>query len=147
MSQCISLMLDVPDVNATLDWYVPLGFTVNDTYEKDGCSLSWASRLSQSIGSKIALFVGLIFVVLAPMQTGDAAHISKDKTPQPIAPVVSAGTGLLLEPALTLPEFTPLEFEGVPIVADLPQLESRRLCRFHAQSEALDKVGFPVALR
>jgi hypothetical protein len=37
---------------------------------------------------------------------------AKDKVPKLIAPAVSTGTGLLLEPALTLPEFTREKFEA-----------------------------------
>lgn len=36
-------MIHVPDVKATLDWYVALGFRVNATHEEAGCGLDWAS--------------------------------------------------------------------------------------------------------
>ena len=42
----------------------------------------------------------------------DAAEIPETKPPRLIAPAVSTGTGLLLEPALTLPEFTREKFEA-----------------------------------
>lgn len=40
----------------------------------------------------------------------DAAEPPADRSPKLIAPAVSTGTGLLLEPALTLPEFTREKF-------------------------------------
>lgn len=46
------------------------------------------------------------FVGASSTQGEESAAAAKDKSPKPIAPAVSTGTGLLLEPALTLPEFT-----------------------------------------
>ena len=35
-------MIHVPDVRATVDWYISIGFTVTDTYDDDGEGLSFA---------------------------------------------------------------------------------------------------------
>ena len=48
--------------------------------------------------------LGALFCAAAPV--GSPAN----RSPQLIAPAVSTGTGLLLEPALTLPEFTREKF-------------------------------------
>ena len=58
--------------------------------------------------SDIARVVGLCWILLPPLQA--AVGPTKDKAPKLIAPAVSNGTGLLLEPALTLPEFTREKF-------------------------------------
>jgi hypothetical protein len=47
-----------------------------------------------------------LLAAVATVQAGDSDGGKKDNAPKPIAPAVSIGTGLLLEPALTLPEFT-----------------------------------------
>jgi len=41
MSQTIVPMIHVPDVSATVDWYVSIGFTVLRQNEEDG-ELNWA---------------------------------------------------------------------------------------------------------
>ena len=56
------------------------------------------------------LLVLLLLTVTAPVHAGDAVEPVKDGTVKLIAPAVSTGTGLLLEPALTLPEFTREKF-------------------------------------
>ena len=51
----------------------------------------------------------LLFVAPPVIHAADADKLAndvKDDSQLPIAPAVSTGTGLLLEPALTLPEFT-----------------------------------------
>ena len=58
--------------------------------------------------SDIACVVGLCWTLLPSLQA--AVGPTKDKAPKLIAPAVSTGTGLLLEPALTLPEFTREKF-------------------------------------
>jgi uncharacterized glyoxalase superfamily protein PhnB len=42
MSQSVIPMLHVPDVRATADWYVSIGFALARTYEEDG-EMNWAS--------------------------------------------------------------------------------------------------------
>jgi hypothetical protein len=59
--------------------------------------------------------VNLLLVLFFPASTSpvlaaDAADSARDNGPKLIAPAVSLGTGLLLEPALTLPEFTREKF-------------------------------------
>ena len=56
------------------------------------------------------LLVLLFLVVAAPSRAVEAIEPVKDGTVKLIAPAVSTGTGLLLEPALTLPEFTREKF-------------------------------------
>lgn len=61
----------------------------------------------------VACLFGLAFVsTLLPAGPAESAEPAKDNGPKLIAPVVSTGTGLLLEPALTLPEFTREKFEA-----------------------------------
>ena len=57
-----------------------------------------------TVASLIVLF---LLAVAAPVRAA-----ATDKTAKLIAPAVSTGTGLLLEPALTLPEFTREKFEA-----------------------------------
>jgi hypothetical protein len=57
------------------------------------------------------LFTLLFLVVAASVHAADTNESARDDSPQLIAPAVSTGTGLLLEPALTLPEFTREKFE------------------------------------
>jgi hypothetical protein len=52
----------------------------------------------------------LFLVVAAPSHAAEAVASVKNGTVKLIAPAVSTGTGLLLEPALTLPEFTREKF-------------------------------------
>lgn len=47
---------------------------------------------------------------MPPVVAADASGSARDDGPKLIAPAVSLGTGLLLEPALTLPEFTREKF-------------------------------------
>ncbi len=63
---------------------------------------------------KIVFPVLCLLLALLPGRTpwwaADAAEPAADQAPKLIAPAVSTGTGLLLEPALTLPEFTREKF-------------------------------------
>jgi hypothetical protein len=52
----------------------------------------------------------LLLTVVAPGFADEAIATGKKGAAKPIAPAVSTGTGLLLEPALTLPEFTREKF-------------------------------------
>jgi hypothetical protein len=38
-------MVHVPDVKATVAWYVSIGFAVRATHEQPGCPMDWASLL------------------------------------------------------------------------------------------------------
>jgi len=67
----------------------------------DTCSLSGTAR---------NLLILLFLAVAAPVHAGDEVAPAQDKALELIAPAVSTGTGLLLEPALTLPEFTREKF-------------------------------------
>ena len=58
----------------------------------------------------VALLVLLALVIAVTSQAADAVEPVKGGTNNLIAPAVSTGTGLLLEPALTLPEFTREKF-------------------------------------
>lgn len=72
----------------------------NDPKESKACSWLYRRHLAQS-------FVILLLALLATRSAiGDAAS----EPVKPISPAVSTGTGLLLEPALTLPEFTHEKF-------------------------------------
>jgi hypothetical protein len=55
-------------------------------------------------------FVLLLFALSATVGAQERVEPTKDKDLKLIAPAVSTGTGLLLEPALTLPEFTREKF-------------------------------------
>ena len=57
------------------------------------------------------LLIVLLLTVAAPVHAGEAVESAHDKPLKLIAPAVSMGTGLLLDPALTLPEFTREKFE------------------------------------
>jgi len=48
----------------------------------------------------------LLFTTSLAFGAGDDAKAAKNSEPKPVPPAVSLGTGLLLEPALTLPDFT-----------------------------------------
>ena len=76
-------------------------------------SASNKSNVGTEVGSCIVrnLLVLLLLVVSAPVRAADTAEPATDKSLKLIAPAVSTGTGLLLEPALTLPEFTREKFE------------------------------------
>ena len=52
----------------------------------------------------------LFLSLAAPVHAGEVVEPAKEESPELIAPAVSTGTGLLLEPALTLPEFTREKF-------------------------------------
>jgi hypothetical protein len=56
------------------------------------------------------VFVAILASWISTTDAADAAAGTGDKRPELIAPAVSTGTGLLLEPALTLPEFTREKF-------------------------------------
>ncbi len=56
----------------------------------------------------VARLTALQLILAVPLQAADKP--AKVQPPKPIAPAVSTGTGLLLEPALTLPEFTREKF-------------------------------------
>lgn len=56
------------------------------------------------------LLVLFFLTPTGPVRAADAVDSAQDKGPKLIAPAVSTGTGLLLEPALTLPEFTREKF-------------------------------------
>lgn len=60
----------------------------------------------------VSVFVFLLGLLLVgtPGRAADAEQQPVDKSPKLIAPAVSTGTGLLLEPALTLSEFTREKF-------------------------------------
>jgi hypothetical protein len=62
--------------------------------------------------SRIAagLFTLLFLALAAPVRAGEVVEPAKDEVPELIAPAMSTATGLLLEPALTLPEFTREKF-------------------------------------
>jgi hypothetical protein len=53
---------------------------------------------------------GWLLASVSTGRTDDPPPAKKDKAPKPIAAAVATGTGLLLEPALTLPEFTREKF-------------------------------------
>lgn len=57
---------------------------------------------------RFVLLTGLVLAMSASSEVAD--NSAKDKSPKLIPPAVSTGTGLLLEPALTLPEFTREKF-------------------------------------
>ena len=57
-----------------------------------------------------ALLILLLLAVSAPVDAGDAVEPAQDNALKLIAPAVSTGTGLLLQPVLTLPEFTTEKF-------------------------------------
>jgi hypothetical protein len=61
-------------------------------------------------GTVAGLLGLLLLAVSPPVQAADASDPAKDESSNLIAPAVSLGTGLLLEPALTLPEFTREKF-------------------------------------
>jgi hypothetical protein len=70
-------------------------------------------RIGIAASDTVALrnVLGLLFVAaVAPIRAGDTVEPAKDKS-ELIAPAASTGTGLLLQPALTLPEFTREKFE------------------------------------
>lgn len=52
----------------------------------------------------------LLLALSAPVRAGDAIEPGEARAPNLIAPAASTGTGLLLQPALTLPEFTREKF-------------------------------------
>lgn len=56
------------------------------------------------------VFVAILALWVSTSRAADAAARKEEKRPALIAPAVSTGTGLLLEPALTLPEFTREKF-------------------------------------
>ena len=58
------------------------------------------------------LLILLLLAVAVPVHADEAVEPARDKALKLIAPAVSTGTGLLLEPALTLPEFTREKFEA-----------------------------------
>ena len=76
-------------------------------------SASNKSNVSTEVGSCIVrnLLVLLLLVVSAPVRAADTAEPATDKSLKLIAPAVSTGTGLLLEPALILPDFSRERFE------------------------------------
>ncbi len=53
MRERVTPMIHVPDVRATTDWYQGIGFTVNETYGRDGEGLSFAIL---SFGSTQVMF-------------------------------------------------------------------------------------------
>jgi uncharacterized glyoxalase superfamily protein PhnB len=53
MTERVTPMIHVPDVQATTDWYQGIGFTVNETYGRDGDGLSFAIL---SFGSTQVMF-------------------------------------------------------------------------------------------
>ena len=59
----------------------------------------------------------LLLALAAPVHGGESVEPAADKSLKLIAPAVSLGTGLLLEPALTLPEFTSEKFEAAMATA------------------------------
>ena len=68
--------------------------------------------LIHRIGIVRNLIILSLLNVAAPGHAADAVEPAKDEANKLIAPAVSTGTGLLLEPALTLPEFTREKFEA-----------------------------------
>ena len=60
------------------------------------------------ISVRSVLFTGHFLAEIASAEAAEKA--GKGQPTNPIAPAVSTGTGLLLEPALTLPEFTREKF-------------------------------------
>jgi len=71
--------------------------------------------LIHRIGLSFRAVANLLAILLAGVPVlihAAAAEPGQDKTLKLIAPAVSTGTGLLLEPALTLPEFTREKFEA-----------------------------------
>lgn len=60
------------------------------------------------ISVRSVLFTGHFLAEIASTEAAEKA--GKGQPTNPIAPAVSTGTGLLLEPALTLPEFTREKF-------------------------------------
>jgi len=73
--------------------------------------MSAGERTDLPSGTARSLFILLFLAVAAPVHAGDVVEPAQDKALELIAPAVSTGTGLLLEPALTLPEFTREKFE------------------------------------
>jgi len=67
-------------------------------------------RTDMSFPAVANLIVLLLVVSMSPVAAADAVASANDDDPRLIAPAVSLGTGLLLEPALTLPEFTREKF-------------------------------------
>lgn len=63
---------------------------------------------NRTIPFRSVLLTGLFIVGIASTEAGENA--GKVQPPKPIAPAVSTESGLLLEPALTLPEFTREKF-------------------------------------
>jgi uncharacterized glyoxalase superfamily protein PhnB len=53
MTDRVTPMIHVPDVQATVDWYKRVGFTVNETYSDDNGGLSFAIL---SFGSTQVMF-------------------------------------------------------------------------------------------
>jgi hypothetical protein len=60
----------------------------------------------------VAFLVAGMLAIAGTSQAAEALAPNKDGSVKLIAPAVSTGTGLLLEPALTLPEFTREKFEA-----------------------------------
>ena len=69
-------------------------------------------RADMSFRAVACLFALSFLAPALPVCAADVAEPTGDKSPKLIAPAVSTGTGLLLEPALTLPEFTREKFEA-----------------------------------
>jgi hypothetical protein len=67
-------------------------------------------RIDMSFSAVACLFILSFLAAALPVCAAEAAEPAKDNGPNLIAPAVSTGTGLLLEPALTLPEFTREKF-------------------------------------
>jgi hypothetical protein len=52
MAERVTPMIHVPDVSATVSWYISIGFTLDGTYEDDG-ETNWASV---SLGDSRVMF-------------------------------------------------------------------------------------------
>ncbi len=91
----------------------------------------------------------LLLALSAPVHADDAVEPGEDKAPKLIAPAASTGTGLLLQPALTLPEFTYEKFvaamntvgpEKIHKQWTSPIVTLPTLPRLHAKGLTLDEV-------
>lgn len=69
-------------------------------------------RVDMSSRAVACLFVLSFLAAALLVCAAETAEPAGDNGPKLIAPAVSTGTGLLLEPALTLPEFTREKFEA-----------------------------------
>jgi hypothetical protein len=67
-------------------------------------------RVDMPLRAVVHLIILFSLISTSPMAAADRVDSVKDDGPKLIAPAVSTGTGLLLEPALTLPEFTREKF-------------------------------------